>query len=154
MQQPPVQERTIRLNKTIYTRPNKTITDMLQSPEAYKEKLKGYTEVKDIDYVSINTHVRYFTYDLPESKWKFRTGGLLKKKHQKYVILSNGKYSWSVQREVANNQSGDIWETKFFKILSKSELAEIALERQQEEIEKLKSENENLRTQIYSLNHS
>ena len=68
-------------------------------------------------------------YDLQDNKWKFRTGGLLKRKHAKYVVLSNGKYTWSVQREINNTKTGDIWETKFLKILSKQELAEIALEK-------------------------
>lgn len=145
-------EKTIRLNKSLYKRPKQTITDTLQTPEAYKEKLKGYTEVKDIDFVTVNTHVRYFIYDIEENKWKFRTGGLLKRKHPKYVVLSNGKYTWSVQREVANPKDGDIWETKFLKILSKQELAEIALERQQEEIERLRAENNALKSQVYSIN--
>ena len=141
--------RTIRLSKSIYKRPSQTITDTLQDPEAYKEKLKGYTEVKDIDYVSINTHVRYFVYDLKENAWKFRTGGLLRKKdNSKYVVLSNGKYTWSVQREVSNG-NGDVWETKFFKILSKADLSEIALERQQDEIERLKAENLALKNQLH-----
>ncbi len=144
--------RTIRLNKSLYTRPNQTITDTLQNPDAYKEKLKGYTEVKDVDYVSINTHVRYFVYDLDENRWKFRTGGLLKRKHQKYVVLSNGKYTWSVQREITNVNTGDVWETKFFKILSKQELTEIALERQQEEIDRLRKENQHLVSQIHAIN--
>ena len=142
--------RTIRLSKSIYKRPVQTITDTLQAPDAYKEKLKGYTEVTDIDYVGVNTHVRYFVYDISEMAWKFRTGGLLKKKDNiKYVVLSNGKYTWSVQREITNEKTGDVWETKFFKILSKSDLSEIALERQQDEIEKLKAENQALKNQLH-----
>ena len=144
--------RTIRLNKSLYTRPNQTITDTLQDPDAYKQKLKGYTEVTDIDFVTVNTHVRYFVYDLSDNRWKFRTGGLLKRKHQKYVVLSNGKYTWSVQREINNSQTGDVWETKFFKILSKQELTDIALERQQDEIDKLRKENEHLLSQLHSIN--
>ena len=149
-----IETKTIRLKKSIYKRPNQTITDTLQHPDAYKEKLKGYTEVKDIDYVTVNTHVRYFVYDIEESKWKFRTGGLLKRKHAKYVVLSNGKYTWSVQREVVTDSTNDIFETKFFKILTKAELSEIALEKQQEEIERLRAENRSLRNQVYSINHN
>ena len=57
-------EKTIRLSKTTYERPATTITDTLQSPEAYREKLKGYVEVDNIDFVSIKTHVRYFVRDV------------------------------------------------------------------------------------------
>ena len=142
--------KTIRLNKSVYTRPKKTITDSLQSPDKWREKLKGYNEVADIDYVTVRTHVRYFVYDLELNKWLFRTGGLLTKKHDKYVVLSNGKYSWSVQRRVEKDDN--VYETKFFKILSKQELTEIALDKQQEEIQKLKRENDILRSQIYQIN--
>lgn len=142
------QIKTIRLGKSLYNRPdNGTITDTLQDPDEYKKKLKGYVEVSNIDYVSIRTHVRYFIYDNDTEKWKFRTGGLLTKKHDKYVILSNGKYSWSVQRHV--NMGDDLFETKFFKILTKQELTEIALEKQQKEIEQLKQENLHLRRQLH-----
>ena len=134
---------TIRLKSShSYTRPQETITDKLQNPEHYREKLKGYVEVNDIDSVSISTHVRYFIYDNQDKIWKFRTGGLLTKKHPKYVVLSNGKYSWSVQKEVTNTSSqdnsldnqSDVFETKFFKILSKQE-------KNEREIEQLKQDN-------------
>lgn len=145
-------EKTIRLSKTTYERPETTITDTLQSPEAYREKLKGYVEVDNIDFVSIKTHVRYFVRDVEKGQWMFRTGGLLHKKHDKYVILSNGKYSWSVQREIREEKNDNIWETKFFKILTKQELCEMALERQQEEIDRLTKENHSLKSQVYALN--
>ena len=144
--------RTVRLHNTVYNRPETTITDTLQNEQAYRKKLKGYTQVDDVDYVSIRTHVRYFVYDVEEQKWKFRTGGLLTKKHAKYVVLSNGRYSWSVQREVKNGE--DIWETKFFKILNKQELAELALEKQQEEISRLREENQALRSQMMALHQT
>ena len=64
--------KTIRLSKSLYNRPKQTITDSLQTPEKWREKLKGYNEVSDIDYVSVRTHVRYFIYDVPSNKWLFR----------------------------------------------------------------------------------
>ena len=145
---------TVRLSKSPYKRPNITITDTLQEPDAYKEKLKGYTEVENITNVAMNTHVRYFTYDLPENRWKFRTGGLLKRNEDKYVVLSNGRHTWCAQKEVINEQTGDIWETKFFKILTKIELTEIALEKQQDEIEQLRAENQALKQQVYSIHYN
>jgi len=147
-------EPTVRLSKSPYTRPNVTITDSLQHPDAYKEKLKGYTEVKNTAYIDINTHVRYFIYNLDEDRWKFRTGGLLKRNNEKYVVLSNGRLTWCVQKEIMNEETGDIWETKFFKILTKMELSDIALEKQQEEIEQLRAENIALKQQVYSIHHN
>ena len=137
--------RTTRLGKTEYKGPTTTLTDSLQTNNAYREKLKGYTSVENIDSVNDNTHVRYFVYNLEREQWMFRMGGLLKRRHPKYVVLSNGKCTWSVQREIHNPQTDDVYETKFFKILSKKELSEIALEAQQREIDKLRAENNALR---------
>ena len=74
--------------------------------------------------------------------------------HQKYIVLSNGKCSWCVQRHILCEKTGDIYETKFFKLLNKEELLEIALHRQNEELEKLKRENQSLKEQLYMLKHT
>ena len=133
---------TIRLSKSQnYTRPKTTITDTLQEQDKYKEKLQNYEEVKDIDYVSIGTHVRYFVFCTKENIWKFRCGGLLTKKHLKYVVLSNGKHSWSVQREIIDETNDQVYETKFFKILSNDEKKDRVLNEKEKEIEILKQDN-------------
>jgi len=137
--------RTTRLGKTEYTGPATTITESLQHAGAYKDKLKGYNCVEHIDSVNDNTHVRYFVWSVANNKWMFRTGGFLKRRHPKYVVLSNGQHTWSVQREIKVPNSDDVYETKFFKIMSKRELSDIALEAQQQEIDKLRSENSALR---------
>ena len=94
------EEKTRNLLRSKYDRPKKTYTDTLQTNKAMSEKLVGYVRVDDIDYVPLNTHVRYVTYR--EGKQVFRLGGLLKFKHPKYVRLSNGTNHWSVQREHLN----------------------------------------------------
>jgi len=134
-----------------------TKTDEMQSHEKYRKKLQGYVEVENIDHVPEHTHVRYFSYNLEDRAWKFRTGGVIYRKDRDYVVLSNGNFSWSVQKEI-RDKADNIWETKFFKILSKRELTEIALERQetafnhqQSELEKLREENRSLREQVYHL---
>lgn len=146
---------TIRLKSSHnYSRPDETITDKLQTPQNYREKLKNYTEVDDIDSVTISTHVRYFVWDNKKNLWKFRTGGLLTKKHPKYVVLSNGKYSWSVQKEIPSrtsqlggsieSESTEVFATKFFKILSKEE-------KNQREIDQLRRDNAALATKLQVL---
>lgn len=136
---------TIRLSKTHrYERPEKTITDSLQESGEFKKKLVGYSEVKDIDNVAISTHVRYFIFSNIEKKWLFRTGGLLTKKHHKYVVLSNGTNSWSVQREIKNTGNDDIYLTKFFKIKSKNDKDMETISKQQKEIDELKKDNQQL----------
>jgi gas vesicle protein len=68
-----------------------------------EEKLEDYVEVEDISKVPINSHVRYFVTEVDPKTGKktrrFRMGGMLTNKDHadKFVILSNGKVSWSVQ---------------------------------------------------------
>ena len=139
------QPKTVRLGKTEYTGSATTLTDTLQHAGAYKDKLKGYNSVDNIDSVNDNTHVRYFVWSPDKKTWLFRTGGLLKRRHPKYVVLSNGRQTWSVQREMRDQANDDVYETKFFKIMTKQEISEAALEAQQQEIDKLRSENSALR---------
>ena len=80
-----------------YKRPHTTYTDTLQNKDAMLKKLKKYKRVENIDDVRFRTHVRYVTLNR-EKKQRFCVGGLLIKKHEKYVKLSNGKYCWCVQR--------------------------------------------------------
>jgi hypothetical protein len=128
---------TKRLSKTNYNRPELTLTDTLQSNEEMQKKLLKYTRVDDIEDVRINTHVRYVT--LKNSQQRFCLGGLLKKIHNKYVILSNGTLSWSVQRYHWDDPSAEpIFETTFFRLLSVEEQQKKIILEQQREIEKLK----------------
>ena len=128
---------TKRLSKSNYNRPEKTLTDTLQSNIEMQKKLKNYIRVDDIEDVNINTHVRYVT--LKEGKQRFCLGGLLKKIHNKYVVLSNGTLTWSVQRYHWDDPSKEpVFETVFFRILSKDEQQQKIIREQQEEIEKLK----------------
>jgi hypothetical protein len=130
--------KTRRLAKSNYQRPKKTYTDTLQTNAAMKEKLKNYVQVDDIEDVNITTHVRYVT--LKDGQQRFCLGGLLRKIHPKYVVLSNGTFSWSVQRyHYGNdNDSEPGFETVFFRILSKQEQQQHIIEEQQKELEQLK----------------
>lgn len=118
-----------------YHRPKVTYQEKL-SAEEIKKKLEGYSKVKDISQVPLNTHLRYFVIEKNGNKL-FRTGGFLhnKENYQTYVMLSNGKNVWSVQTE----------NTIFFqKMNHKDEIASLRehyekkLEEKDEIIEKLK----------------
>jgi hypothetical protein len=115
--------KTARLSKTDYDRPKKTLQDTI-SNEEIKEKLEGYKQVDDISKVLIGSHIRYFT-KTKDSKPSFRFGGNLTKfgEEYKYIILSNGKLSWSVQ----NNNMNTFWvkmNQKEFKEQIESEVKE------------------------------
>jgi hypothetical protein len=80
-----------------YIRPKKTFQETMTNKEI-EDKLKDYKKVSNIIQVPINTHIRYFTKDKTGNK-VFRLGGVLTKvgDNQKYIVLSNGTLSWSVQ---------------------------------------------------------
>ena len=69
------------------------------SPDEIKEKLQEYKPIDDINTVPLNSHIRYFTVDKNTGKKQFRLGGFLTKIEDKYIVLSNGKLSWSVQKD-------------------------------------------------------
>jgi len=88
-----------RLGNDNYSRPEKTFQEKLSTDEI-KEKLKDYKKIDDISKVPLKSHVRYFSLVDDGNKMKklFRMGGVLENKDNcdKYVVLSNGKASWSV----------------------------------------------------------
>lgn len=98
-----------KLDKNNYNGPSRSFTDGL-TDEQIQQKLIGYKE-SNINNIPLGCHVRYFVSR--DNKKLFRTGGLLHKNDglPKYVILSNGENSWSVQ--VAG--------TQFFKKVSTKE---------------------------------
>jgi len=102
------------INDTSYKKANKTFQDKL-SKEDIKSKLEDYVKVTDISKVAINSHLRYFSIDENGEK-KFRLGGFLQQKDNwdKYVVLSNGAVTWSV----------DTQKSIFYKKLSLKELKE------------------------------
>ena len=93
------------LTASKYERPKGgSITSKLQTKDAMKEKLKNYERAESVDDIELDTHVRYITLD-KKHKQVFRTGGLLIRKRDEYVQLSNGRQKWSVQRYHYNEVS-------------------------------------------------
>ena len=80
-----------------YQRPKKTYQESMTNKEI-EDKLKDYKKVANILQIPINSHLRYFTIDKSGIK-VFRLGGSLSKigDNRKYVVLTNGTLSWSVQ---------------------------------------------------------
>ena len=87
---------TPRLKNSEYKRPRVTYTDKLTDDDII-DKLEDYKKVDNIYKVALGSHLRYFIKDKGEKK--FRLGGVLINNDglPKYVVLSNGKFSWSVQ---------------------------------------------------------
>ena len=143
-----VEPPTQRLTKTTYDRPSLTITDTLQNDEAMLKKLEGYEEVDMLERVEFNTHVRYIT--LKDGLPRFCLGGLLKRVFEEYVVLSNGKLTWSVQRYFYNDQKQLIFTTKFYRYISKDRMNAMVNDDNSQEIQRLKDENEQLKSALES----
>jgi hypothetical protein len=85
-----------------YKMPKETYTDRLDENDI-GDLLSDYVKVDNIMEVSVNTHIRYFTLITDKTKGtitrKFRMGGFLSNKNNGhvYIILSNGRKTWSVQ---------------------------------------------------------
>ena len=104
---------------------NKSYQDSL-SPAEIKKKLEEYQQVDEIDDVKIGTHLRYFTFNPSTGKKQFRLGGFLSKTDKDYIIMNNGEFSWSVQKD----------KTVFFKKLSFGDLKEELIEKISKKYEK------------------
>jgi hypothetical protein len=142
----------VRLGDDKYVRPKKTYSDNVGKDEILRA-LEDYIE-DDIENIKLGTSVRYFAGK------KFRFGGNLINISglPKYVVLSNGQKSWSVQMK----------NTKFFKKLSLKDLKQDyedalnfktlenknlhrKLDKYEESYRKIKKENIKLKEQIKKL---
>lgn len=88
-----------------YKRPIYTVQDTLTDKEI-NAMLEDYVEIEvaDLPSVAISTHMRYFAVEHNSkgyAKKVFRIGGNLVKvdNELRYIVLKNGKESWSVQTE-------------------------------------------------------
>lgn len=127
-------------NDKDYKKTGKSMQQML-SPIEIKEKLKEYVQLETIDNTELNSHIRYFTID-KNNKKNFRLGGFLTKNEPDYIVLSNGKLTWSVQK---NNSI-------FFKKMSFDELKEELINKISNKYEKkistLEKENDLLKNTL------
>ena len=107
---------TIRLNEDDYTKPTKTITDLIQTRDAIDEKLRNYTEVdnNDLELLPKNVHISYITYNVEKNMELFRMGGYLRKVAKDYIVLAGkGNKTFSVQRKIYGNGQL-LYVTRFF----------------------------------------
>ena len=83
-----------RLANDNYERPKQTLQEKMSDAEI-TEKLRDYVKVESITDLEVGTHVRYFKNE--NGDLKFRLGGNVIKKDAegRYIVLSNGKASWS-----------------------------------------------------------
>jgi hypothetical protein len=86
-----------RLSNDNYKNPPVSFTDTLSKDDIQK-LLEDYDQIDDIANLMKGIHLRYFKKE-KNGEYLFRMGGILliNKYLDGYIILSNGKKTWSVQ---------------------------------------------------------
>jgi len=140
------------LHKTDYVRPEKgTYQDTLQNKKSMLEKLDNYERVDDIDEVDLKTPVRYVTLHNETKKQVFRLGGVLEEINPKYVKISNGEFKWCVQKyHYCDDASTEepVFETVFWKFVSKEDIILRELELIKEEFRGMKTEIKEFKNEL------
>lgn len=107
-----------------YERPAKTITETMQNKKDIEEQLKNFEEItsEDLNFINVNTQLKYISYDKQNKKELFRFGGLLVKVAKDYVILAGkeGK-RFSAQRYTKDDKDNILHTTRFFKKIKETE---------------------------------
>ena len=126
-----------RLSKSEYERPELTITETMQNKKDIEEQLKGFEEVgsEDLNFVQMNTLLRYISYDKKNKKELFRFGGLLAKIEKEYIVLA-GKdgMRFSAQRYSRNDKNEIIHITRFFRKIKEIDIAKEHIHQSQDYI--------------------
>lgn len=132
-----IKSRGKKLSSTDYERPTVTITETMQNKKDIEEQLKDYEEVsnEDINFISINSQLKYISYDKKNKKELFRFGGLLVKIDKEYLVLA-GKdgLRFSVQRYTRNDKNEIIHITRFFRKRKQIEIAKEQISQSEEYI--------------------
>jgi len=93
-------QKLIRLGSDGFVKPLNTLQEKL-TQEDINNLLEEYEQVEDLNDLKTGTHVRYFDIVLNNEMTKklFRMGGTIIKLdlEKEYMVLSNGKLTWSVQ---------------------------------------------------------
>jgi len=142
---------TRNFTKNKYKKPKEgSFTDKIQNIESMKDKLKNYEQVSNIDDVPLRTHIRYVTLVKENGvhKQKFRLGGMLIKKEKDYIKLQSKDFHWSVQKKHFDDQKNVLFETIFFKKISKGDIDKHIILQLQKEIKQLETENKLLRKKL------
>ena len=118
-----------------YQRPEKTITESIQNKTDIEEQLKDFEEIsnEDLNFINVNTQLKYISYDKKSKKELFRFGGLLVKVNKDYILLA-GKdgLRFSVQRYTKNDKNEILHTTRFFKRIKETEILKSQLQENEE----------------------
>jgi hypothetical protein len=138
-----------------YIRPKTTVQDSM-TLEEINMKLEDYIKIDEFIKVPLKTHIRYYIIDPQTKKKAFRLGGFLlnKDNSDKYIVLGNGKNSWSVQvknttffKKKNLDEMKDEYKTEIDKLEEKLDKTQThtILKRYEDTISKLERKNDELK---------
>ena len=145
-----------------YIRPEKTITELLQTKKEIESQLDGFEEIteKELTYLNINTQLKYISFNKQTKKEQFRFGGLLVSNKEDYAILAGKEgMRFSVQKKTLDSIGNVLHITRFFRKIRATELLQSKLDdtietstsvidKQQKVIEKQKKELADLKKKL------
>jgi len=132
---------------TNYIRPKNTITESIQNKSDIEEQLKNYEELssEDLNFVNLNTHLKYISYDKKNNCELFRFGGLVTKIAKEYIVLAGKEgMRFSVQRYTKNSKEEIIHTTRFFKKMKEEELLKNQLDNTLEQTSEIIEKQNNI----------
>jgi len=153
----------IRITKDKYKKPQNTVQDNL-TQEDINQLLEEYNEIENIHQLKIGLHIRYYSF-LKSGKTEkkiFRMGGTIIKIdfEKKYIVLSNGKITWSVQlndknilyKKMTTEEIKDFYENEINTIESEQSQIKLKNDKLKYNLKELYSENQQLIKQNTQLN--
>ena len=119
--------------------------DVLQNKDRIEKLLENYIRIESVDDIPMYSHIRYITLD-PKQRQSFRLGGVFVRNYPDHVRLGNGRYMWNVPKyHYPRDKHGNpdytkqpLFETVFYRQLTKMDRCIVKLQKQQEIIERLK----------------
>ena len=138
----------VRISQDGYKKSGNTVQENL-TQEDIDLLLEDYNEVVDITELKPSLEIRYYT--VIKNKKLFRMGGTIIKVDfdKKYIVLTNGKITWSVQlnnknilyKKMTLNEVKDFYENELNNM-------ELIINKYKQIIEKLKEENIKLKNKF------
>ena len=91
-------KKNIKIKNDNYVKPNITAIDLL-TPGDIKKRLINYEKITTecVEILVPSTRIQYFEI-MKDNKFRYKPGGaIIKNGYPDYLVLSNGRISWSVQ---------------------------------------------------------
>ena len=151
-----------RISEDNYEKGSNTVQENLTSDDI-NILLEEYNEVTEITELKPGVHIRYFTIvkNKKSEQKLFRMGGTITKVDydNKYIVLTNGKISWSVQinesnilyRKMTLQEVKDFYENMLNDVDLEVNKYKSMVEKLKDKVKQLSQDNDKLTNEVKSL---